>query len=101
MKVQLTYFKETGKYYSEGSYETEHKPLFKVWQEVSLMIHNGKLPGLIKGATEYIVLAEVPEHEHAHPQLLNLGTATDTLKFVDDEMRRVKDAIRTLKSFAE
>jgi len=70
MKVELTYFKASGKYYSSGSFETAHKPLFEVWEEVEEMLDRGKRPGLIDGHSDFTVLIEVPEHEHNHPHLL-------------------------------
>lgn len=70
MEVKLTYFKESGKYYSGGSYEAENKPLFEIWDEVREMQAAGKLPGLVSGATEFIISVDVPEHEHAHPRLI-------------------------------
>jgi hypothetical protein len=70
MKVNLTYFKDTGKYYCEGLYHTNLDPLFEIWDEVREMKKVGALPGLVKGSTEFYVLVEVPEHEHNHPRLI-------------------------------
>ena len=70
MKVQLTYFKDTGKYYAEGEYETRQSALFEIWVEVKEMLRKGKRPGLVNGQNEFYVLINVPEHRHDHPRLL-------------------------------
>ncbi len=70
MKVELTYFKTGGKYYSEGTYETEYPDLFDVWSEVRDLLKVGMLPGLCDGAKDFIVLINAPEHEHNHPRLV-------------------------------
>lgn len=71
MKVNLTYFKHTGKYYSEGSYTTTNESLLGIWEEVRDMAFTTKtLPDLIEGHSEFIVSIDVPEHPHNHPKLL-------------------------------
>lgn len=73
MKVKLNYFKKTGKWYSEGEYETQLTPengLYEVWDEVEEMFRKGKRPGLIDGAQEFHVLIRVPDHPHDHPTMI-------------------------------
>ena len=70
MKVQLTYFKDTGKYYGEGEYKTKKEHLHEIWDEVREMIKQGTRPGLIKGCHEFYTLINVPEHVHEHPRLI-------------------------------
>lgn len=70
MKVKLTYFKQSGKYYSEGEYDTEKEYLFKVFEEVKKMAEDGCLPGLMSGRSEFHVLIDVPDHPHNHPHLV-------------------------------
>lgn len=48
-KIKLTYFKTTGSYYTEGSYETEKESWHGIVQEVEEMHREGKLPGLAEG----------------------------------------------------
>jgi hypothetical protein len=55
MKVQLTYFKSGGKYYSDGEYETEKEQLWEIWDEIREMLKKGKKPGF---------------HKHEHPRLI-------------------------------
>lgn len=70
MKVQLTYFKSTGKYYSEGEYETKKEHLHDIWDEVRGMIKQGTRPGLIKGTHEFHTLVNVHGRRHEHPRLI-------------------------------
>ena len=69
MKVNLTYFKDGGKYYSSGSYTTDEVLLYRIFREVRAKVEAGKLPGLCDGA-KFITLIDVPEHEHNHPRLI-------------------------------
>lgn len=59
MRVELTYFRLTGKYYTTAEAEVEHKPLYDIWDEIRRDYPSGM-----------IVLVEVPEHEHNHPHLI-------------------------------
>lgn len=70
MKVELTYFKRNGKYYTHGNYETEEIGLLEIWDEIKAMKADGKQPGLVDGATEFIVLVDVPDHPYRHPHLI-------------------------------
>lgn len=50
MRIVLTYFKQSGKYYSEGSYRTTKRFHGEVVAEVFAMLSRGELPGLRDGA---------------------------------------------------
>jgi hypothetical protein len=67
MKVKLTYFKESGKYYTEGSFTTK-KHFYDVIVEVRDMMAEGRLPGLVLGAKEFDVLVEIP---NAPPHMIH------------------------------
>lgn len=69
-RVKLTYFKQTGKYYSEGEYVSKKLHLFEVWGEVKDMLKAGRRPGLVDGKNEFFVTVDVPEHPHNHPVLI-------------------------------
>lgn len=69
MKVNLIYFKLNGKFYGEGTYETQHTNLGDIFEEVLHMQSASRLPGLRNGHSEFIALVDVPEHEHNHPYL--------------------------------
>lgn len=65
--AQLTYFKDSGKYYGEGSYVyVADKPIDEIWQEVKAM--NPK-PGL-SGDWYGPILINCPGHPHDHPHLV-------------------------------
>ena len=70
MKVILQYFKPSGKWYSEGEYESSQTDLWMIWAEVEEFQVRGKLPGLVNGAREFIISVDVPEHPHRHPHLI-------------------------------
>lgn len=68
MRVYLAYFKDTGKFYSEGSYETPLEEIRDIWEGVRLMQMHGNLPGLSEGPkTHFHVLAEVGGHPRLFP----------------------------------
>jgi hypothetical protein len=70
MKVQLTYFKDTGKFYGGGEYDTDKDALYEIWDEVREMIKQGIRPGLVEGCHEFHTLVNVPDHRHEHPRLI-------------------------------
>ncbi len=71
-KVKLTYFKESGKYYSEGDYSSTKLQMYEIFAEVRKLRDGGKLPGLVEGAVDFHILIEVPDHPHAHPGFIPL-----------------------------
>lgn len=70
MKVQLSYFKTGGKWYSNGDYDTSYEYLYEIWCEVEKMAIDGILPGLVEGVNDFIILVNVPKHMHGHPHLI-------------------------------
>lgn len=70
MNVNLTYFKPSGKYYAEGSFQSIDRPLHQIWDEVIERNRLGYLPGLIGGSSQWIILVDVPDHPHRHPRLI-------------------------------
>ncbi len=69
-RVKLTYFKQSGKYYSDGEYWSGKLALYEIWEEVNEMLSSGKRPGLVNGKNEFYVTVDVPEHPHRHPHLI-------------------------------
>lgn len=55
MPLTLTYFKRTGKYYSQGQYEPQSDVFHKIVAEVDALVRKKELPGLMKGHSEFIV----------------------------------------------
>lgn len=75
-KIELTYFKPSGKYYSTGKFEVSAKmSLNDIWDHVKSLLREGKPPGLIDGPCSFIVLVNAPGHPHEHPKLLNIKEA--------------------------
>lgn len=70
MKVQLVYYKPSGKFYSDAEYFTGEKDLWMIWNEVEEKLTDGRLPGLVDGAKEFIISVNVPEHRYNHPHLI-------------------------------
>ena len=68
--VKLTYFRRSGKYYTEGEYNSEKRHMHEIFDEVQLKSEMGTLPGLMKGHSDFIVLIDVPEHPNNHPRLV-------------------------------
>ncbi len=62
MKIKLSYFKASGKWYSDGEYETKCDFGYETWDEVRRMITQRHLPGLVDGCSEFIVLITLPEY---------------------------------------
>jgi len=64
-KVKLQYFKETGKYYSSGEYESKKEHAWDICAEVREMRAFGTLPGLREGAgMSFGILVEIDEVPH-------------------------------------
>ncbi len=71
MRVLLTYFRPSGKFYSEGEYEAwDGKPLYEIWADVKSLMIAKCLPGLMAGHDDYIVSIDVPAHPTRHPHLI-------------------------------
>lgn len=70
-KVKLTIFKPTGKYYTDGEYVSEKDHMHEIFDEVRTMAIQRRLPGLTPGSTTpWMVLIDVPDHQHDHPHIV-------------------------------
>lgn len=70
-QVKITYFKESGKYYSEGEYTSTKAEMFEIFEECIAMRFSGKpAPGLSSDGSGFYWLIEVPTHPHDHPHLI-------------------------------
>lgn len=69
--VKLSYFKQSGKWYSNGDFTVPATlSLIDIWDMVKKIMKQGKLPGLVTGGgSEFYVLCNVPGHVHEHPAL--------------------------------
>ena len=73
MVIKLTYFKDTGKYYTEGSFSEHFCSFESIVQRVDDMHRTGRLPDLMEGAGKgFFVLIESPNNgvSHGVPHLL-------------------------------
>jgi hypothetical protein len=66
-KVNLKYFKSSGKYYTSGEYRSSLKMYYDIVTEVRQMLRDGHLPGLVVGCKEFDILVEV---RNAPPHLI-------------------------------
>jgi len=70
MQVILTYFKRSGKYYSEGKYDTEKEHMFEIFEEVRELVDQNRCPGLMKGHSDFYAHVDVPDHPNNYPHLV-------------------------------
>ena len=68
--VNLTYFRESGKYYEEGYFTTSEPSMYNIIEEVKRKIKTKKLPGLTDGAGGLDVLIDAQDHPQNVPQIL-------------------------------
>lgn len=59
MRVILTYYRLDGTYYYEGEYETRSFYPQHIRAEVVQMMRERRLPSLVRGHGEYIVLVKI------------------------------------------
>jgi hypothetical protein len=62
-KVQLIYFRPTGKFLARAETVMDHAAITKIWEEIHEMRRWGKLPGLRPNAgRDLLVVVDVPDH---------------------------------------
>lgn len=74
-RVDLTYFKSSGKYHNQGTLWVERSAeLHHIWDLAEHLLNTGQLPGLIKTLAgtphQYTVLVNAPGHPSEHPHLI-------------------------------
>ncbi len=69
-EIKLTYFKRSGKYYTEGSYYSEKEYMYQIFEEVAELKENLQLPGLSSGDWEGIIHIYSDTHPNAYPGLI-------------------------------
>jgi len=68
-KIQLQYFKKSGKYYTDGEYETEKEFMWEISDEIKEMkATRENLPGI--GGTDWIIHVDSKDHPNAYPILI-------------------------------
>jgi hypothetical protein len=62
-KVQLTYFRQTGKFLAVAETTIAHDAIVEIWEEIDDMRRLARLPGLRPGAgRDLFVIVDVPDH---------------------------------------
>ena len=62
-KVQLTYFRQTGKFLAFAETVLAHDAIVEIWEEIDDMRRLGRLPGLRPGAgRDLFIVVDVPNH---------------------------------------
>lgn len=62
-KVNLIYFRQTGKFLARAETMIEHDALVEIWEAIDDMRRLGRLPGIRPGAgRDLFIIADVPDH---------------------------------------
>ena len=70
-RVQLLYFRQTGKFLATAETVLAHEELVEIWEEVDDMRRLGRLPGLVPGAgRDLFVIVDVPDHPQRVPHMV-------------------------------
>ena len=75
MRVNVSYFKRNGKWYTNAMYTTNIRELQLIWDDLKERMDSGKAPGLIERPGEpcgFIALVDVPRHPYRHPHIVGL-----------------------------
>lgn len=83
--VKFSYFKKTGKYYSEGEIDLEPCMFHEALKKIQEMLNEGKRPGLVDGM-DFDVLAMVYTDHGPLPYLF----VRDLDGYVGDRSMRIK-----------
>ena len=72
-KINITYFKDTGKFYAEGHYDTTKLGMDEIFDDVRGMYKKGSLPGLTPFSKFDYMVVDSKDHPHAYPRLIIQG----------------------------
>jgi hypothetical protein len=62
-KVQLAYFRPTGKFLTYASVTIDREQLPQIWEEIHELRRTGRLPGLrVNAGRDLLILVDVEEH---------------------------------------
>lgn len=70
-EVKLTYFKQSGKYYSEGRYETNKEYMYQIVEEVKMLNIEEDLPDIGKTSEFSILVTVADNHPNGYPCLIH------------------------------
>lgn len=69
-EIKVTWFKQSGKYYSDGSYFTERESMFDVFQDFEKMLEDGIRPGLVNSKkNEFFAVLDCSAHPYGFPAM--------------------------------
>jgi hypothetical protein len=73
-KIKLEYFKESGKYYAEGTQDVEvGKHWFQIAEDLRELLMTGFRPGLIQGRPDHFhILVTSDDYPSAYPLLFTI-----------------------------
>ncbi len=70
-KVQLIYFRSTGKFLATAETTADHNTIVKIWEAIDDMRRLGRLPGLRQGSgRDLFILVDVADHPQRVPHLV-------------------------------
>lgn len=70
-KVQLTYFKQSGKYYEESEFLSRREDVNKIFEDVKSLQAGGALPGLSPGCgKDFYIMVNPVELPQGYPALI-------------------------------
>jgi hypothetical protein len=71
MKAYITYFKHTGKYYTDVVINVpDDMEIYNIFKLIHKQLRDGTLPGLSGNHNNYFVHINVPDHEYSYPAIL-------------------------------
>ena len=70
MKVDLTYFKPSGKFYSSGTYVSNKEHMFEVFEEVRAKQIAGTLPDLVPNGGSQFIIHVTSDSDNSYPALI-------------------------------
>lgn len=68
--IELTYFKQSGKYYASGSYSTHKQHMYEIKEEIEKLQLNKELPG-VKHGQEFYIAVNANNHPNGYPILIH------------------------------
>jgi len=65
--IKVLYFRPSGKFYAEGSYQTRMWNMFNVFDEFRDMLKRGERPGLCSGNSGFTAVLICDGHPNGYP----------------------------------
>lgn len=68
--IKLTYFKPSGKWYTDGVFTSKLEYMYEIFDHVRDLRNTSKLPGLGSGSWDGYILVTSDDHPCAYPGLV-------------------------------